>query len=366
MREAGLFAGIWETEFTYHTVDFNEILSGGVGRDAGIPPIDNPNFISVAEADQWLDPLEPVIALEIGGQARAYPIQILTWHEIVTDDFAGVPVAVTFCPLCNAAIVFDRRLDGVVYTFGVSGNLRNSDLIMWDRETESWWQQFTGQGIVGVNAGRQLKFIATQMVSWESFKVAHPDSDVLSRETGFNRSYGRNPYSGYDRLTNNPFLFDGELDERLSPKERVAAVNIGGADAAFPFSVIEPERVVNYMVGDTDIVLFFEPGTVSALDSSSIANSQDVGAVGIFIPEADGQRLTFALSGTPEDGVFIDEETQSTWDILGHAIDGPFEGAQLERVVHQDHFWFAWAAFKPDTVIYRGLQMRRVTTDQTR
>ncbi|MDA1036079.1 MAG: DUF3179 domain-containing protein, partial [Chloroflexi bacterium] len=300
------------------------------------------------------DPLEPVIALEIGGQARAYPIQILIWHEIVTDDFAGVPLAVTFCPLCNSAIVFDRRLDGVEYTFGVSGNLRDSDLIMWDRETESWWQQFTGQGIVGVNAGKQLAFVPAQMVSWASFKAGHPDSDVLSLETGFDRNYGRNPYSGYDRLTNNPFLFDGDLDERLSPKERVAAVNIGGEDAAFPFSVIEAERVVNYMVGGTDVAVFFEPGTVSALDSSAIASSKDVGAVGIFIPEVEGQRLTFVLEGSPADGLIKDEETGSTWSILGHAIDGPLAGAQLERVVHQDHFWFAWAAFKPLPVIYRG------------
>jgi hypothetical protein len=345
---------VWETDFRYHTVDYQSIFSGGVGRDGGIRPLDDPVPTDIASADEWIGPLEPVIVLEIGDVARAYPLQIMTWHEIVNDELAGVPVTVTFCPLCNSAVVFDRRLDAIVYDFGVSGNLRNSDLIMWDRQTESWWQQLTGEGIVGVNAGRELTMIAAQIVSWDAFKASHPEGDAVSRDTGFPRAYGQNPYVGYDRDDNPPFLYDGDLDGRLLPKERIAAININDVDGAFLYSIIATERVVNYNLGGEDVVVFFEPGMRSALDRMFLTDSSEVGATGVFAPTANGQQLTFRLEGNVAEGVLMDNETGSTWSILGRAVAGPLEGTQLDRVVHQDHFWFAWAAFKPDTLIYEG------------
>ena len=244
----------WETDFSRHSVPYSEILSGGPLRD-GIPPLDDPKFTTFQDANEWLGDQEPVIAFELNGDARAYPLQILTWHEIVNDEVGGVPVAVTFCPLCNSAIVFDRRLDGVVYDFGTSGKLRNSDLVMWDRQTESWWQQFTGEAIVGELTGKKLTFIPASIISWTDFKAANPEGTVLSQDTGFNRSYGRNPYAGYDEADNPPFLFLGELDGRLLPKERVAAVTIGEVDVAFPFSILEKERVVNYTFSEQDLVV---------------------------------------------------------------------------------------------------------------
>ena len=341
----------WDTDFSLHTIDYAEIFSGGVGRD-GIPPIDNPMFESVAQVNEWLAPLEPVIALEVDGVAKAYPLQILTRHEIVNDEIGGVPVAITFCPLCNSAIVFDRRLNGVVYDFGVSGNLRNSDLIMWDRQTQSWWQQLTGEGIVGALAGERLTFIPAQLVAWKTYAEAYPTSEVLSRETGFRIAYGTNPYVGYDRLDQRPFLFDGEADGRLQPMERVAAVAIGDAGVAFPFRILAEERVVNYRIGGRDIAVFYEPGARSALDARVIASAREVGATGVFDPVVDGRKLTFAFAG--DGGPIVDGETSSTWDILGRATAGPLAGTQLERVVHSDHFWFAWAAFHPDTIVYGG------------
>ena len=122
-------------------------------------PIDNPTFVEIKDADEWLEALEPVISFELNGDARAYPLQILMWHEIVNDTVGGTPVSVTFCPLCNSAIVFDRNFNDLVLTFGTSGMLRNSDLIMWDRQTETWWQQLTGEGIIGQLAGHKLTFI---------------------------------------------------------------------------------------------------------------------------------------------------------------------------------------------------------------
>ena len=277
-------------------------------------------------------------------------MQILTWHEIVNDTVGGVPVAVTFCPLCNAALVFDRRLDGVIHDFGTSGKLRKSDLIMWDRQTESWWQQFTGEGIVGELAGKQLTIFQSQVISWEAFKAANPEGTVLSRDTGFNRAYGQNPYAGYDRADNPPFLFDGPQDGRLLPKERVAFVTVGDDTAAFPFTVLEVERAVNYTVNGHDLAVFFESGTVSALDRGSIRGSRDVGASGVFDANLDGRKLTFRAD---EENI-VDNETGSLWSILGKATEGPLAGKELVPVIHDNNFWFAVAAFKPDTKIYQG------------
>ena len=354
LMQARLSTSGWKTDFSLHSVPYSGILSGGPPRD-GIPPLDDPKFTTFGDADGWLDGEEPVIAIEIDGDARAYPLQILIWHEIVNDVVGGVPVSVTFCPLCNSAIVFDRRLNGVVYDFGTSGNLRNSDLIMWDRQTESWWQQFTGQAIVGELTGRTLTFLPASIISWGDFKAANPEGEVLSRDTGFRRTYGLNPYAGYDRANNPPFLFDGDLDGRLLPKERVVAVTIGDEDAAFPFAVLEEERVVNYSLNGRDLVVFFKPGTRSALDRRSIESSRDVGATGVFDAHLDGQKLTFRADGEN----LVDDGTGSVWNILGQATLGPLTGKVLTPVVHANHFWFAWGTFKPDTRIYQGTDMLR-------
>ena len=341
--------GGWKTDFQYHNVPFTDIISGGPPRD-GIPPLDNPRFVDVNMADECLSDLEPVISFELNGDVRAYPIQILMWHEVVNDVVGGVPVTVTFCPLCNSAIVFERTINGMVFDSGTSGNLRNSDLVMWDRQTESWWQQLTGEAIIGVMAGTKLDFLAAPIISWQDYMTLQPDGQVLSKNTGFSRGYGQNPYVGYDRVDNPPFLFEGDLDGRLQPKERVAAITVDGVDAAFPFSKLAEEGAVNYTVNGTDVALFFKAGTRSALDRSSISNSQDIGSVTAFDASLDGQALTFSAQG---DG-FTDAETGSTWNVLGQATDGPLAGQRLTKIVHGDHFWFAWGAFKPDTLIYQG------------
>ena len=349
LRAAGIYPGEWRTDFSKRSVPYAEIFSGGVPRD-GIPPLDNPQFTTVADADQWLEAQEPVIAFELNGAAKAYPLQILTWHEIVNDTVGGVPVVATFCPLCNSAIVFERTLGGVVYDFGVSGKLRNSDLIMWDRQTESWWQQLTGAAIVGELTGQRLRLLPSSIVAWQDFKAAYPAAAVLSRETGHRRDYGTNPYVGYDRVDKPPFLFFGRQDDRLLPMERVAALTVGAAAAAFPFSLLEREGVVHYRVGGRDLAVFFQPGARSALDGRAIADSKEVGATGVFERDLAGQRLTFQWDGEG----FADAETGSRWNILGQAIAGPLAGGQLTPIVHANHFWFAWAAFRPDTEIVGG------------
>ena len=339
----------WGTNWNRRTIEYEELLSGGPPRD-GIPSIDDPQFITADQAQEWLADNEPVIALEIDGDARAYPLQILTWHEIVNDNVGDVPVAVTFCPLCNSAITFDRRFDGQIFEFGTSGLLRLSDLVMYDRTTETLWQQFTGEGIVGDLAGEQLAFIPSSLISFADFRTAHPDGQILSRETGFSRSYGENPYVGYDTIGSDPFLFRGPVDGRLAAMERVVTVSLPEVDLAYPLSVLSEVGVINDTQAGLDLVVFHQPGTSSALGSRVIAEAEDVGATGVFERTLGDQTLTFQRDGEK----IVDLETSTTWNILGQAIDGPLSGERLSPVVHADHFWFSWAAFRPDTLIYEG------------
>jgi hypothetical protein len=335
----------WRTDFARHTVPLAEIVSGGPSKD-GIPAIDRPRFESVSEAAQWLDEREPVVVVEIGQDTRAYPLQILIWHEIVNDEVGRTPVTVTFCPLCNTALAFDRRLDGWVLDFGTTGRLRHADLVMYDRQTESWWQQATGEGIVGAYAGRQLGFIAAPVTSWRDFRRDHPAGRVLSRNTGHDRPYGRNPYERYDtRSSPIAGFFSSALDKRLPAMERVVAIDLTSSTAAYAFSLLARRRVINDEVGAVPLVVIWAPGTASALDAAAIRDGRDVGATAVFDRRVDGRALTFEAAG---EGRFRDRETQSVWLLSGRALEGPLAGRRLVPVPHGNHFWFAWAAFRPD------------------
>jgi len=332
-----------ETDFCQHTVDYGEVL--GLLRADQIPPIDVPSFEPVADADARIADQEPVMVYVENGDARAYPLAIMTWHEIVNDTVGGRAVAVTYCPLCNAGIVFDRVVDGQELTFGTTGNLRNSDLVMWDRQTQSWWQQFTGEGIVGEMAGTQLEFLPSSISSWGEFKEAYPDGQALL--PGAIRDYGRNPYVGYD-TDENPFAFVGEIDPRLSAVERVLGVTMGGEAVAYPFETLAESGVVGDTVGGQDVVVFYQPGQVSALDGSAIADSRDVGSAAAYDPNLNGQALTFSYA----DGTITDNETGSRWNIFGQAVSGPLAGEELDQLLAYPHFWFAWAAFQPETDVW--------------
>ncbi|MFQ3537157.1 MAG: DUF3179 domain-containing protein [Aggregatilineales bacterium] len=338
----------WQkTDFCKHSVPYSEIFSGGLPPD-GIPPIDRPHFESVDAAERWLSPQSPVIALEIDGDVRAYPLAILIWHEIVNDTVGSVPVAVTFCPLCNSSIVFDRRVNGQALRFGVSGNLRKSDLIMWDEQTQSWWQQIAGEAIVGELTGTRLALISSQVVSFEAFKAAFPEAKVLSRETGHDRSYGRNPYTSYDSSPR-PFLFEGESDPRLPVTEHVLAGVVDGVAIAYSFSLLARAGALNDVVGSLPVVALWQDGAVSALDRSDIDSSRRVGMAALYERIVDGRVLTFELG---EDGSLRDLETGSTWNVFGRAMEGALAGKRLLRAFANPHFWFAWAAFQPETRIY--------------
>lgn len=338
----------WRTDTSKSSIELNELMSGGIGKD-GIPAILNPQFISISAAMSWLKPQEPVIVLVSGEDARAYPLQILMWHEIVNDRINDQPVIVTFCPLCNSAMAFDARVNGRALTFGVTGMLRHSDMIMYDRETETLWQQLIGEAVVGDFVGTRLKHLPAQIISFAQFRSAYENGKVLSRETGFQREYGRNPYVGYDNVAQRPFLFRGKIDERMAPMERLIAVSIGKTSKAYPYRESSELHVIHDEINKQPLVIFHASGAVSALDQGDISSSRAIGSTGVFDPVLDGKKLTFQYSA----GVFLDEQTRSEWDITGRAIAGRLEGKRLRPIPHSNEFAFAWLAFKPKTIIWQ-------------
>jgi Protein of unknown function (DUF3179) len=311
LGEAGprpaLMAG-WKTDFDRRLVPLAEFASGGPGKD-GIPALDEPRFVPGEEVD-FLEPEEPVIELRVGEEVRGYPIQILIWHEIVNDEVAGVPVAVTFCPLCNTALVFDRRVGGETLSFGTTGNVRNSDLVMYDRQTESWWQQFGGRALVGRHAGARLEHLPARILSWRDFLSTSPEAHVLSRDTGHDRPYGENPYVGYDDVDTPPFFAAANADdERLPPKQRVVFVERGDEAAAIPFATLRRKRVVRFSLGRSELVARWRGQVASALDADEVGGGRRVGAAEV---RANGRLVPF-----------------------------------------HEPFWFAVAAFRPDVRIVR-------------
>jgi hypothetical protein len=347
----------WNTDWSKRTIELSELIRGinlSDPRDV-IPPLDDPKYETVAQASEWLDDREPVAMLELEGQARAYPLRILTWHEIVNDELAGTSIAVTYCPLCNSAVGLDRRVNGQMLRFGVSGLLRNSDLVMWDSQTESLWQQITGEAIVGELAGTRLRLIPTPIVSWKDFRATFPNSDVLSRDTGHERAYGSNPYTSYDSETQ-PFLFNGEIDSRYPPMERVVGVTVGKESKAYPFSVVSDEKAINDSVGgEPVVVLWGAADTASALDATSITEGRAVGTGVAYLRTVDSRKLTFEPVG---EDIFRDLETGSSWDLLGIATGGPLAGQKLLSAIHTNHLWFAWAAFNAGAPVYERIEGR--------
>ena len=288
-----------QTDFTRTTVDFTEIFSGGPPKD-GIPAIWEPAFIPAAD-DRRLDPREPVLTYEHPGEAaRAYPVRYLMWHEIVNDVVGGMPIAVTYCPLCNSAMVFDASVNGVAHSFGVSGLLRHSDMIMYDRETQSWWQQAVGEGVVGQHAGARLRQLPGWMESWADFRDRNPDGLVMD-EPEWRRAYGSNPYVGYDTSAR-PFLYQGENPPHgINPLARVVRVD----NRAWTFERLRAAGEIR----EAGVVLTWRAGQASALDSRTIAEGRDVGTV--RVRDAAGRDLphdipfAFAFHAFHPDGIWM-------------------------------------------------------------
>ena len=275
------------TDFSKTSIDFKDVLSGGPPKD-GIPAIDKPFFIT-ADLVKGLDEKEAVITVHINSESKAYPLRILMWHEIVNDIVGDVPIAVTYCPLCNAAIVFDRRLEsGRILDFGTTGKLRNSDLIMYDRQTETWWQQFMGEAIVGELTGTLLNIIPSRLESWSLYKAKHPKGDVLIPNTPEMRAYGRNPYEGYAKAAY-PFLFKGKLPKDIPPMASVLVID----KKAWSLDYVRAQK---HFEAD-GIVIEWEPGQASALEGATVYQGSDLGNITVKKEGKDvAHHLTFAFA----------------------------------------------------------------------
>jgi len=315
-------------------VPLDEIVSGGPPQD-GIPSIDNPKFVSVSEADKFLQDADQVVGLNVNGDIRAYPLQILVWHEIVNDNVGGTPVAVTYCPLCFTNQVFNRTVDGQTVEFGTSGKLYNSNLVMYDRNSNSLWSQALGQAIVGKHAGLKLDRIPFDVAFWREWKQLYPDTNVLSRDTGSSRPYGADPYRSY--YSNNDLFFPvSNKDDRLELKEIIVGLENGGQFKAYKLQQIQDTRVINDRIGDKSLALFsLYPFMVRVFDST-----------------LDGQKLEFQYN--KNSSKITDKETGSEWNFDGIGTAGPMKGKHLLRLPYDEGFWFEWVAFHPKTALYPG------------
>ena len=335
--------GAWRTNLDKYIVD-PEVVGPGLPRDS-IPPIYEPKFESMSEADAWLDDEDLAGVMTIGGRTKVYPYPILFWHEVVNDRIGNAPVLVTYCPLCDTVIAFDRRVEGEELVFGMSGKLRYENLIMWDHQTESWWQQITGEALVGDLAGEKLEFLPLRTLPWGEARRSIDDALVLSREStqdeGLSGFYAVKPCP--TEYPDEGLLWTGgPTSETLGSHARVVGLSLPKA-VAYPVLELARLRVVNDVVGTQPVVLIYsvEPcvGTVPGL------GAMIVDAAAVYIPAADGRMLSFYFEGDH----ILDRETGSTWSQAGLAVNGPLEGSQLEALPHTIAFWAPWVAFHPET-----------------
>ncbi|HEV2345921.1 MAG TPA: DUF3179 domain-containing protein [Actinocrinis sp.] len=309
-----------------------------------IPAITQPRFESVQNAQQWLPSDAPVITLALGGEVRAYPLAILEWHEVVDDTIGGLPVAITYCPLCNTAIVYDRRDGHSLLTLETSGALDNGALVLIDAASRQLWLQPSGAPLY---KGSPLTWVPSGLMSLSDATHAYPHVVVLSRDTGFDRDYSASPYG--DVGGNGTALgFRGYYDERIPPKTRVSGVVVDGRARAWQYSSLAQRHVVDDTVAGAPVVVFYDQAVSGIGDAADLGTAPQVGATAVYQRTVAGRVLTFTPLGS-DSAQFRDRETGSVWDFTGRAVGGPLTGAQLTTIEHLDTYWFAWAAFYPGT-----------------
>jgi len=320
---------IMTTDGLKHIVPLDKIKGGGPPQD-GIPSIDEPEFTSVSEAE-FMSENDIVIGLKINGDTKAYPLFIMVWHEIVNDNVGGVPIAVTYCPLCFTNQVFERILDGQQVEFGTSGKLYNSNLVMYDRLTNSYWSQALGMAITGEYTGSSLKKIPFDIMTWKDWTNLYPETLVMTTSTGHVRAYGVDPYGDY--YTDPRILFPVDYeDDRMPPKETILGFHQDGNFKAYKQNDLESTVLLNDNVGDTSLLLIsFYSGNARAFDRT-----------------LNDRVLEFEFVN----GQIIDSDSKSIWNYDGQAISGKLTGEKLDRLSFDPGFWFEWVAFHPTTLVF--------------
>jgi hypothetical protein len=335
-----------DTDFCRTGIDFAEVISTGP-NPLDKPVVTEPRFADVAAASDWLDDAAPVAVLTLGGEARAYPLDQLVWQEIVNDRLGDVPVAVTYCPLCDTVRAFVREADGTTLELGLTRNLHRGNPLMWDDATGSWWQQLSGEAVVGSLLGTRLERLPVQLASFAAFRSAFPNGQVLTRETGIERAWGTTPYAGFDR---SPFpgLYRGPLDDRLGTMDRVLGIEGDAGSLAVPYALLAEVGALELEVDGEPAVALWLPGLPSALDQQQIIAGRDIGMAALFSRTLPDGRV---LALEPEGTGFVDSETGSRWNIFGRAVDGPLAGSRLTQLVATPALWYSWAALNETAVL---------------
>lgn len=338
---AGSFSPLWRPRVvqakTWSFEDFRQnIQSGGPPKD-GIPPIDEPKYVTAIDSEKFLTANDIVFGLDYRGTIKAFPQKILVWHEIVNEEIGGEKISVTYCPLTGSAVGFKGRsqADGQWLTFGTSGKLVNSNLLMYDRQTDSEWPQILGAAITGPNKGVRLEEIPLAWTTWERWRARYPKTLVLSTDTGYFRSYGRDPYGSYQEEgtyydSGGPFFPVMAKDRRFEPKEVVVGGKAGGHQLAILKEGARKKNVINTDLGGLSLAAFYDP---------------ELGMARVFERRARGKILTFGSDG----GKIVDEATGSRWSSDGRSLEGKLAGTKLKIVPSYDVMWFAWYAFFPQT-----------------
>ena len=320
---------VMETDGVLHTIPLRDIRNGGVPKDR-IPSIDEPVFINATDATSMKD-TDIVIGLNIDGDVRAYPLSIMVWHEIVNDEVGGIPVAVTYCPLCYTSQVFERVLEDEVVEFGTTGKLYQSNLRMYDRLTDTYWSQALGMAVKGPLSGQILDTIPLDLMEWGDWKNVYPSTLILSTNTGHARPYDVDPYGSY--YTEERIVFPvSHWDDRLQLKDIVIGMKVNGTHKAYKQSDVESHTIINDNIGDTDVLLL----------------SKYVGNTRVFDRTLGNQTLTFLYNNT----TLVDVNTGSEWSYEGEAVAGELAGERLTKFSIWPGFWFEWVAFHPETLIY--------------
>ena len=331
MNDSTAHPKILITDGVKHTIPLEQIRGGGPPKD-GIPSIDQPIF---AKDVDLISDTDIVIGIATDTDVKAYPLFILVWHEIVNDIIDDVPIAVTYCPLCYTSQVFMRDIDGETTEFGTTGKLYNSNLLMYDRLTDSYWSQALGTAVKGELAGKSLDIMPFDLMRWRDWKSIHPDTLVLTTDTGHVRAYGTDPYGNY--YTDPNIMFPvSHRDDTLHPKEVIAGLYLDDTYKAYRQNDIETHTLINDSVGDVPILL------LSLFDEN----------YRIF----DRRALDMTLEFEVVDGSIIDTQTKSVWNYDGISISGELEGNKLERLASSPGFWFEWVAFHPETLLYEDIQ----------
>lgn len=337
----------WATNWDLRIIDLNHLTDIGQGRDT-VPAIHEPSFVDVAAAEHIYKDRSPILQLTLNGDVRAYPLEMLLWHEVVNDVVGGTPVSITYSPFCDAPAVYARTLAKQELTFGVSGFLHSGATVLYDRNTESLWRQLDGKCLVGDYVGARLQRCEAPLISWRQFADQYPAAKVLSQNTGFLRDYGRTPYPLLDHPSKSPPHFYDVADRRLPSLERVVTTDLGPETVAYPLSFLQTRRVFEHERAGHQLVALWTPGMASVLDQEDITSGRDIGAAAVFRrPAVKGSLLSFTPNKA-DPHTFIDAETRSTWNIAGVAMDGPMAGKALPRLVSHYAFWYAWAALWPE------------------